>query len=76
MTADQADIEVSEFVQTFHKLGQFEQVVLMAGLRALVSRAFDIDTFIAWSQDLIDRHRRGEELRLSDLQTPPAPPAG
>ena len=57
--------------EAFEKLDATEQLIFMAGLQALAAKAFDLDAFTAWTGNRIDRHRAGEQLRVSDLETPP-----
>lgn len=60
----------------FAQLDDTEQMIFLAGARGLATRALTMDQFTAWTQERIDRHRAGEQLRVSDLETPPAPPTG
>lgn len=54
----------------FAQLDDIEQMVFLAGARGLVTRALTLEQFTAWTQERIDRHRGGEQLHLSDLETP------
>lgn len=60
----------------FAQLDDTEQMIFLAGARGLATRALTMEQFTAWTQERIDRHRAGEQLRVSDLETPPAPPTG
>ena len=59
--------------EAFDQLDSIEQFIWLAGMRALIAKAFDMDTFTAWTSERIARHRAGEDLRVSDLETPAAP---
>lgn len=70
------DEMLSRLNAAFVQLDDTEQMIFLAGARALASQAFTLEQFTAWTQERIDRHRAGEELRVSDLETPPAPLTG
>ena len=65
-----------QIMEVFRQLDDTEQMIVMAGVRALTLGAFDFNAYEAWVDERISRHRAGEELRVSDLETPPAPPTG
>lgn len=65
-----------QIMEVFGQLDDTEQMIVMAGVRALALGAFDFNAYEAWVDERISRHRAGEELRVSDLETPPAPPTG
>lgn len=73
MTPKEQSRNIIDLIQ---QLDEIEQLIMLAGIRALTSKAFDIPTYMAWVDDRVTRHRAGEKLRLSDLETPPAPPTG
>jgi hypothetical protein len=60
-------------MEAFQQLDETEQLIMMAGVRALASKAFDFPAYEAFVNDRISRYRDGKVLHLSDLETPPAP---
>lgn len=56
--------------EVFKQLDETEQLIVIAGVRALAAGAFDITAYEAFVNDRIDRYRAGEVLHLSDLETP------
>ncbi|MGP9804477.1 hypothetical protein [Paracoccus sp. NSM] len=51
------------------RLDATEQMIFMAALRALANKEFTVDQFTEWAGSRIERHRAGEVLHLSDLET-------
>ena len=69
------EAKAAEFAEIVAQLDKTEQLIVMAGVQALALGAFDFPAYEAWVQERIDRHRAGEELMVSDLETPPHPNA-
>lgn len=51
------------------RLDATEQMIFMVALPALASKEFTVDQFTEWAGSRIERHRAGEVLHLSDLET-------
>lgn len=66
----------ASIIEAFEQMGEIEQLIWFAGVKALAFKAFTFAEFEAWTQERFDRYRAGEQLRVSDLETPPAPPTG
>lgn len=69
------ETKAAQLAEIVAQLDKTEQLIVMAGVRALALGAFDFPAYEVWVNERIDRHRAGEELRVSDLETPPPPNA-
>lgn len=65
-----------EVIAALQEMDEIERAIWIAGVQALTTKAFTFPEFEAWTHDRFRRHRNGEELLPSDLETPDAPPSG
>jgi len=66
MSEDEWVLNMAELIS---KMDATEKLICTTALRALANNEFTVDQFTEWAGSRIERHRAGEVLHLSDLET-------